>query len=653
MHDAFSSPGATRVTLFLIGLALPACTNDNGESAEPLDPSSIPQFVQPLTVPTVMPPTGTDGDTTEYRIAARQIEQQILPEPMPTTTLWAYGRDGDPLPAPGVTSTFQYPGATVELRTGNPVRVTWINGLVDDGGRFLPHLLPVDSTIHWADPGSESGHDHTDGSQTGYSGPVPIVTHVHGGHSFDHSDGHPEAWFLPNAVNIPEGFATRGPTYRSQSEPQPGEAVFEYPVDDRATTLWYHDHSLGMTRLNVYAGLAGLWIVRDEAEDALGLPGPPPVLGEPSGTRHYEIQLVVQDRDFYPDGSLFYPSSRQQFGDTDGPFVPDSSIPPTWNPEFLGHVMVVNGRAWPFIEVEPRLYRFRVLNACDSRTLILHFDRPELEIVQIGGDGGLLPDAPVRLSEPLVLGPAERIDLLIDFSALSDGDTTTLLNDGPDEAWGGPNAMPPQDPADPETTGRVMQFRVVARTDNGVAGAIPTTLAPIASLTTELPPRDVVLIEQDAPAGPDDDTQVPIHVMLGTASDGALPWSAPPTEIVGLGDTEIWRITNLTDDAHPIHLHLVQFRVLDRIPFDADGYGTAQDAWLAGTGPMPVLEDFVTGSAMPPLPEESGEKDTVMAWPGTITRIVARFDRAGNYVWHCHILEHEDNDMMRPLVIAE
>ncbi len=651
MHDA--RPHATCVALFLIGLAMFACTNDHDESDEPLDPSVIPQFVQPLALPTVMPPTGTDGDVTEYRIAVRQIEQQILPAPMPMTTLWAYGRDGDPLPAPGVVSTFQYPSATVEARTGHPVRVTWINDLVDGEGHFLPHLLPVDSTIHWADPGSESGHDHMGGTHTLYSGPVPIITHVHGAHSFDHSDGHPEAWFLPNATNLPEGFATRGPTYRSQGDAPIGEAIFEYPVDDRATALWYHDHALGMTRLNVYAGLAGFWIVRDEVEDALGLPGPPPRLDEPAGTRHYEIPLVVQDRDFYPDGSLFYPSSREQFGDTDGPFVPDSSIPPAWNPEFFGHVMVVNGRAWPFLEVEPRLYRFRVLNACDSRTLMLHFDRPELEMVQIGSDGGLLPDAPVRIGEQLVVGAAERIDLLIDFSALREGDIATLLNSGPDEAWGGPDAMPPQEPADPETTGRVMQFRIVARTENGIAGAIPTTLASMAPLMTELPPRDLVLFEHDAPAGPSDDTPVPIHVMLGTASDGPLPWSAPPTEVIGLGDTEIWRIANLTDDAHPIHLHLVQFRVLDRIPFDSDGYTTAQTAWLARTGPMPVFENFVMGSAMPPRPEESGEKDTIMAWPGTITRIVARFDRAGTYVWHCHILEHEDNDMMRPLVITE
>src|SRR5690606_3281798 len=461
--------------------------------------------------------------------------------------------------------------------------------------------------------------------------------------SFDHSDGHPEAWYLPDASNIPEGFERRGPTYRTQREDGMGTAVFEYPHDEPGTTLWYHDHTLGMTRVNIYAGLAGFWILRDDEEDALDLPGPAPRLGDPEGTVYYEIPLAIQDRSFTEDGELFYPDSRLEFGDYDGPFAPDSEVPPIWNPEVFGDVMIVNGAAWPTLDVEPRLYRFRILNACDSRTLILPFDDPSVSMLQIGSDGGLLGGAPIP-HEELVVGPAERYDVLVDFSNLAEGDTVILLNTGPDEAWGGPDASPPQDPADPETTGRVMQMRVVA--PRGPSASVPSTLLPpLETPTTDLPPRDVVLVEETTTG------DAPVHVMLGTVAEGPLPWEAPPTEVIGLGDTEIWRIANTTGDAHPIHLHLVQFRILDRIPFDADGFSSAQAAWLAGDGPLPDLDDFITGSPSPPEPQETGFKDTVLAYPSTITRFVARFDRAGQYVWHCHIIEHEDNDMMRPLVI--
>ncbi|HEY8430732.1 MAG TPA: multicopper oxidase [Sandaracinaceae bacterium] len=634
---------AHRLALTFLALGISLGCDDDNDSVARLDARSVPKFVQPLPILGVMPPTGMDGDVTEYRIEVRQFRQQMLPPPLPATTVWGYGRAGDPLPGDGVESTFHTPSWTVESRAGAPVRVTWINGLVDEEGRFLRHLLPVDATLHWADPGGDHGDHDDDGAR--YEGPVPIVTHVHGAHSFAHSDGHPEAWFLPD-VELPEGFASRGPRYQTQREEGPGTAVFEYPHDEDGATLWYHDHTLGMTRVNIYAGLAGFWILRDDAEDALGLPGPAPRLGDPPGTRYREIPLAIQDRSFTEDGELFYPASRRDFGDYDGPFAPESDVPPIWNPEFFGDVIVVNGAAWPFLEVEPALYRFRILNACDSRTLILSFDNPDIALVQIGGDGGLRQGAPI-VHDRLVVGPAERYDVLVDFSSLAEGDTVTLLNTGPDEAWGGPDASPPQDPADPETTGQVMQFRVIAASAS--SGAVPEQLLPErAPPTTDLPPRDVVLVEETTTG------DAPVHVRLGTVADGPLPWSAPPTEVIGLGDTEVWRIANTTDDAHPIHLHLIDFRILDRIPFDADGFSTAQAAWLAGEGPLPNLDDFVTGSPAPPEPQEEGQpKDTVIAYPNTITRIVAHFDRAGEYVWHCHIIEHEDNDMMRPMVIED
>jgi len=621
--------------------------NDNGDGGpipgEPvlLDPATIPKFAEPLPVLPEMPPEAVTEERREYRIAVRQFEQQILPAGLPATTVWGYGREGDP-------STFHYPGWTVETRSNQPVRVTWLNQLVDDNGRFRPHLLPVDTSIHWANPGGTRHRDHDHGDHDDddvrepYRGPVPIVIHVHGAHSFDHSDGHPEAWWLPDANNLPDGFATRGPTYRTQAETPPGSAVFDYPQDENAATLWYHDHVLGMTRVNIYAGLSGFWLIRDDIEDALGLPGPAPRVGDAPDTVYREIPIAIADRTFQADGSLFYPTSRSQYDGYDGPVAPDSEVPPIWGPEFIGNTIVVNGRTWPFLEVEPRLYRFRFLNASDARTLMLALDRADLSFVQVGADGGLLPDTPLVRDE-LLLGVAERVDVLVDFSSLAPGETVTLVNRGPDEPWGGPDAG--QAPANPETTGLVMEFRVVEPRGEP-QGTVPEALPAIPPLSTTLAPRDLVLAEEDTSDG------FPVHVRLGTLREGPLPWAAPATEIIQLDSTEIWRVANTTDDAHPIHLHLIDFEVLDRIPYDADAFSAAQQAWLDGTGPLPVLDDFVTGPPLPRLLGDIGPKDTVLMYPGTITRIIARFDRAGSYVWHCHIIEHEDNDMMRPLEIV-
>lgn len=648
-HTAWTYGGAA------VGLALglAACDDHDdgrGRGTDPpelLDPTTIPKYTQPLVAIPEMPPTAVTAERTDYRVAVRQFTQQILPPPLPASTVWGYGREGDPLPGDGVTSTFHVPGYTFETRSDRPVRVTWVNQLVDDRGAFLPHLFPVDATIHWADPehaGHEhAGHEHADDEDASYRGPIPIVTHVHGAHSFDHSDGYPEAWYMPDAVDLPDEIARRGPFYRTQAEVERGAAVFDYPQDENGATLWYHDHTLGITRINIYAGLFGFWIIRDGVEDALALPGPAPRVDDPPGTRYYELPIVIADRNFTIDGQMSYPTTRSQFDGYDGPVVPASDVPPIWGPEFIGNTILVNGRTWPFLEIEPRLYRFRLLNASDARTLMMRFDRAGLPFIQIGSDGGLLPDRPVP-QEQLVLGPAERVDVLVDFSGLAPGDTVLLLNRGPDEPWGGPDAG--QDPADPETTGQIMQLRVVAPTGAGTPGTIPATLPAVPRRTTTLAPRDLVLAEADTP------DNFPTHVNLGTVELGPLPWTAPTTEVVKLGDTEIWRLANLTDDVHPIHLHLIDFQILDRTPFDADAFAAAQAAWLDGSGPVRALDEFVTGPPVPATGGEIGEKDTVLAMPGMITRIIARFDRTGRYVWHCHITEHEDNEMMRPLEIV-
>ena len=642
-------PPTTQVPV-LQPTATSVSTQAPAQVAAPLDPLTIPKYVEPLVIPPVMPSEGQkdwngEGETaTEYWIAVRQFEQQILPSDFPKTTVWGYGHYGDALPGEGVQTTFNFPAFTIEARSNELVRVVWVNQLVDDPGSdnpmFLPHILPVDQTLHWANPESPGRHGM---DPAPYLGPVPIVTHLHGAHVPSNSDGYPDAWYLPDAGNIPQGFDSQGPLYDSVHDAPPGAAVFEYPNDQRAMMLWYHDHTLGITRLNVYAGLAGFWILRDDVEDGLGLPGPAPQSGDAPGTPYYEIPIVIQDRSFNEDGSLFYPDSRTFFDEYAGPYIPDSPVSPIWNPEFFGDTIVVNGRTWPYLEVEPRLYRLRFLNGANSRFLILKFDQ-ELTFHQIGNEGGLLPNQPIGLDQ-LLLAPAERADVIVDFSALQPGDQITLLNLGPDSPFGG-LPVAPEDLANPETTGQVMQFRVVELTDQGVPGSIPVSLPSIDPLETDLPARDVTLNEKMyMPA------DIPIEAQLGDAA-GPLDWENDITENPLQGSVEIWRISNLTADAHPIHLHLVHFQVLDRIPFDKDAFLQAQADFNAGlTSEPPNPLDFATGDPIPPDPWEAGWKDTVTAYPDMVTRIIALFDLSGLYVWHCHILEHEDNEMMRPYYV--
>ncbi|MBI5532166.1 MAG: multicopper oxidase domain-containing protein [Deltaproteobacteria bacterium] len=619
------------------GEAGPDAPPDAGPSPI-LDPKAITKFVDPLVIPPAMPFESQAGGVTSYQVSVRQFHQQVLPTGMPKTTVWGYGRDGDPLPDEGLATTYNYPGFTFDLRSGQKVRVKWINRLVDGAGQFLEHLYLVDGTLHWADP----FHGTEDEAATPYRGPVPLTVHVHGAHVADHSDGHPDSWFLPSATNLPVGAMKRGMGYHSVVAAEDGAAVFEYTNDQPASTLWYHDHALGITRLNVWAGLAGFWLLRDDVEDGLGLPGPAPALGDPAGTRYYEIPIAIQDRTFRQDGSFYYPGSRKDFDGYEGPYVPETNVHPIWNPEFFGNVMVVNGRAWPVLEVEPRLYRLRLLNGCDSRFLVLHFDNAGITFHQIGAEGGLISGAPAVRSE-LLIAPGERADVIVDFASMTPGQETVLLNTGPDEPY---NGVAPQDPADPETTGQVMKFKVVAASGQGIPGAIPTQLPVVAPLTTTLSPRDVTLNEvMYHPA------DIPAEALLGTTEGGPLEWGAAITETPFRDTTEIWRILNLTADAHPIHLHLVSFQVLDRTPFKSEEYAAAQRKWLDGQGGKPVIEDYLDGAPEPAWAWESGFKDTVVTRPGNLTRIIAKFDLEGSYVWHCHILSHEDNEMMRPLQV--
>jgi FtsP/CotA-like multicopper oxidase with cupredoxin domain len=632
----------------------------------------VPQFVTPLLIPPVMPRAGTiavhGGKNADYyEIAVRQVSQQILPAGMPPTTVWAYGPAG--VLAQNGAQVFHAPSLTIETQCQRPVRVRWVNELVDGSGRFLPHLLPVDPTLHWANPpGGADGRDtrptfvQTPGP---YRGPVPLVTHVHGALPGDESDGYPEAWFLPDAVDIPADFAREGTWYdffgakaraRSGVVWRPGSATFDYPNAQRASTLWYHDHTLGMTRLNVYAGPAGFFIVRGgpEGDEAVRdartgrravLPGPAPRATDAVGHRsYYEIPLAIQDRTFQPDGSLFYPDSRAYFDGTVGPYIPAGDVPPIWNPEFFGSTIMVNGATWPFLTAERRRYRFRMLNGCDARFLILDFTGiPGAEVWQLGTETGFLA-APVDVMRVghgrLLLAPAERADVVVDLTAVPEG-SYVLRNVGPDEPFGGGEPDEDFDVADPDTTGRVLQLRVVAASTPDLSTPPRfLVLPPIAALVPETV-RRLVLAEQMSMAPELGDDPPPVAAMLGTVGDDGTwaphMWSEPVTETPAAGGTELWELYNTTADAHPIHVHATQLQVVDREPIVIDEEaGTVAPA----------------GGARPPEPSEEGLKDTVIAYPAEVTRIRMRFGEPGQFVWHCHIVEHEDNEMMRPVRVG-
>jgi bilirubin oxidase len=474
------------------------------------------------------------------------------------------------------------------------------------------------------------------------------------------SDGYPEAWMLPAAKNIDcigapgyprtpatsDDFFCRGSNFDQipGSPAERGAAVFQYRNDQKATTLWYHDHSVGLTRTNVYAGPAGFYLIRGGSADLpSGVPG-----GLPGGP--YEVPIVIQDRSFNADGSLFYPDSREFFDGYAGPYIGDptvaSDVSPLHNSEFFGNVMVVNGKAWPYLDVEPRKYRFRFLNGSDSRFLILEMRdrRRNLAFTQIGSDGGFLR-APARL-EQLLVGLAERADVVVDFSRYEPGDVIRLHNVGPDEPFGGP--FPESLAADPSTTGQVMEFRVVPLThrDRSAIPALPH-VNPLGHATRV---RQVSLNEAESslicvdsnnfyvggvfPPGCSKKSAplAPIMAQLGTIDPYTglgipLLWDSPITENPALGSTETWEISNFTEDAHPIHVHMVQFQVVNRQ--DATGAVRGPEAW------------------------ETGFKDTVIAYPGEVTRIKARYDIPGLFVWHCHILSHEDNEMMRPYCVGD
>jgi spore coat protein A len=497
------------------------------QSTPPLNPLDLARFVDPLPIPAVARstemrsvPGKPQHKAPYYRIAMQEVQAKVHRDLGPAR-LWTYN---------GI-----WPGPTFETRSHNDLLIEWANELPSR------HFLPIDHRLHGAEIDTPE---------------VRAVVHVHGAKVPPQADGYPEAWYTPGK-----------------------SAAYHYPNDQEAAMLWYHDHTMGINRLNIYAGLFGVFVVRDAVEDALNLP---------KGA--YEIPLVVCDRLLLQDGQLSYP---------------DSGTPgEPWVSEVYGDVMLVNGKAFPYLEVEARKYRFRVLNASNSRLFSFDLSNGQ-EFQQIGTDQGLLP-APAPIKR-LFLAPGERADVVVDFQDHG-GEQIALTN----------GAIQP------------LQFRVSMQKVSD-SSSLPPVLRPVPKMAeaSAVITRQHTINEYKGAHG--ETTRMLLN---------KTPWHHPVTEKPVLNTVEIWSIINPTDDSHPIHLHLVRFQILDRRKYDTFTYMT--------TGELRY-----TSPAIPPDPHEAGWKDTVQAHSEMVTRIIIRFEGyVGRYVWHCHILEHEDNEMMRPYEIV-
>jgi FtsP/CotA-like multicopper oxidase with cupredoxin domain len=728
-----------------------------------LDSITIPKFVDPL--PTFAGQR-VNGSTT-LGINMQEFQQKVLPAAMYAgfpapynngTFLWGYNINGlGP----------SWPARTIEAHRGNATTAIYTNNLTNT---HLQSLLTVDQSLHWADPlGTTAQNNCVNGPPLAsactkpYAGPIPAVVHLHGAEVLSQYDGNPDAWFTPGLTLKGRGFFTNTYNYANQQE---------------ATTLWFHDHALGIVRLNVYSGLAGFYFIRDNRDT--GLATNPITL--PSGP--HEVELMIQDRQFDSNGQLFFPDADNPPGLNGGPGNPDKH--PFWIPEFFGDVITVNGKSWPTLAVEPRRYRFRVLNGSNARFLTMQlFNQAGVDmhqngpagppIWQIGSDGGFF-NTPVKLGDPangihacdgtnnpppnnllgastdiqagakcLFLAPAERADVIVDFGGQA-GKTFTLKNfavipfpSGGPVGYGAPDAT---------ADGLVMQFKVSlplqgADTSFNPASASHPALraSPIVNIkpasTGRTPDklRQLILVEEegnlenpDGPGSPDADGEPVESLVNNTKWNGNREGTTTPvtgslsngrglsaTETPREGATEVWEVANLTGDAHPIHIHLIQFQVISRQPFDLNTYLTdwiaafpggtfnginfAPGVYIPGYGPpLPydvpnsagavggnlnfdaakyLLQGACAGGACPsraPDPNDAGWKDTIKMFPGEVTRIAVRwapvnvaanathagqdyfsFDPTNGpgYVEHCHILDHEDNEFMRPLLVTK
>jgi FtsP/CotA-like multicopper oxidase with cupredoxin domain len=679
-------------------------------NAVPLPGSALPQFVDELPVlgTGMVPEFGNDITIRMKEFRANMMPSTFMPATgtYTGTYVWGYQVDGNvPAALPsGALPTYINPVVVATRHV--PTKITWVNELPTGANSLTYWEDWTDLTLHWAHPNGEILNEH-------YRGSIPAVPHLHGGEVPPQLDGGPDAWFTNEGVSSQHGHAYWAGAGGSGNN----TAVYNYPNTQEAAPIWFHDHALGITRLNVYAGIAGAYLLLDDAN-------PWPI--DPTRI----VPMVIQDRMFDTDGQLYFPAGP--------PFSPNPGVHPFWVPEFEGDVICVNGKVWPKLTVKPARYAFWFLNGSNARTYNMFLTDPVSKnfgppIWVIGTDGGLL-DTPVQLdptlaaNNSLTLMPGERYLAIIDFAGYEAGVV------GPNGAAYSGNWLLKNNAKTPfpagvavngRTTGRVMQFVVNQASglpDEAYNPALPTTdpdyiplrEQPMVRLVDPVAgtpgagvfvnkTRQLTLNEVMGPAGP------LAALVNNTKWDGLRPDGETPvnggvagpdgvtyyTELPMEGETELWEVVTLTADAHPIHLHLVQFQLMNRQKFNVNKYSAVYNAAFPGGvyipeyGP-PLAYDtgnpnalggnpdvgelrrnkpkYLQGPLMPPLPEEAGWKDTVIMYPGEVTRIMVRwaptdlpadtaaadayfpFDPNGGhgYVWHCHIIDHEDNEMMRP-----
>ncbi|HET8641751.1 MAG TPA: multicopper oxidase domain-containing protein [Pseudonocardiaceae bacterium] len=660
----------------------------------PLPGSAIPQFRQALprlsaaggTIDTIL------AGTEEIVVHMREFQANILPPGTAPGPTWVYGYLAGDDPVTGPRDTFT--GPVIVATRGVPTSIRWVNDL----GRVDASQVPVwahgsDQTLHWADPLGD-GH-----SMANYAGPVPAVPHLHGGEVPPVLDGGPDSWFTGDGLYY-------GHAYYAGLGGGGNAAVYRYPNTQEAGPLWFHDHVLGGTRLNVYAGLAGAYPLIDPN---LSLPTglhPVGLQQGAAGPVDHVVPLVIQDRSFDTNGQLLFHSAG---------INPEH---PFWVPEFEGDTITVNGKAWPYLDVEPRRYRFLIINGSNARAYELFLTNPVTKVNgpavwQLGTDGGYL-DTPVRIDpnapkgqlQRLVILPGERADIVIDFAGYA-GQNLVLRNIARHPFPGGLS------PAG-STLGRILQFRVAAQAASD-ASYDPASGIPLRPPMVRLVDPATGMLAAGVVA--DKTRQLTLNEVIGTggplellvnntkwsgrSADGSIRPDFTPVTVGGTtegfselpaeGDTEVWEIINLTADAHPIHTHLTQVQLLNRQAFNVGQYTAAYDAafpvppgspggYLPGYGPPldyhtgnpgalggnPDVTPFLRSVPKPPDANEAGWKDTVTMYPGQVTRIVVRYaptdtpagaraaypfdpDAGGHgFVWHCHIVDHEDNEMMRP-----
>lgn len=573
-----------------------------------LGPTELTPFVDALALPAVRHPSPAPGSGCAHlRIVMRRAAARLHAS-LPATELWTY--DGS------------YPGPAIEVRRGQRVVVEWINELAGP--------LPFASVIAPDAADGEPPPQNQPGSQGAPPDPdaVPVrpwtVAHLHGGKTQPDSDGWTENMLLPGQSKLS--------TYHN---------------DQRGTLLWYHDHAMEITRFNVFAGLAGLWVVRDAEDDRL-----------PQALREHEIPLVIQDRNLETDGHGHLTGALLHK-------VEDGTR------EFFGPYTLVNGRIWPHLHVRARPYRFRVLNGSNSRIYRLflldeHGAPANDAITQIGTDGGLL-GAPIPFAPDggLLLAPAERADLVVDFSRLR-GRTLTWVNCAGAPFHGAASLLAPgvPDPDNRVPFPNVIQFRVSPHAP-GAHAPLPAPLSPSFVRLSHLVPhtehRLVALVEDG------DRHMLTLRELVPLAADpaptGAVVWiqqgadAAKPYRVgarnfedtvnffVAAGATEVWKFINLTEDTHPMHIHLVQFQAIGRNKvIDPDAFDLATDSTAT-----PLRIDAAEIGIDPNM---QGWKDTIRVDPSEMLSVMATFEGfVGRYMYHCHIVEHEDRDMMRPFVV--